>query len=123
VDDEVVFHPLDMRQVEAILDIELGELSGRLAEQGFSLRVQPSARKILVEKGWDSKFGGRPLRRAIQKELEDPLSRLILGGAWTPGALFVAEARKGAIHISGRISAEPSTPAGVQAEEPAVPVG
>jgi ATP-dependent Clp protease ATP-binding subunit ClpC len=123
VDDIVVFHPLNMKQIEAILDIELEELSGRLAEQGFSLRALPSARKILIEKGWDPKFGGRPLRRTIQKELEDPLSRLILGGGWMPGALFTAEVRKGAIHLSGKMPAEPSTPASVPAEEPAVPVG
>jgi ATP-dependent Clp protease ATP-binding subunit ClpC len=116
VDDVVVFHPLDMKQIEAILDIELGELSGRLAEQGFSLRAQPSARKILIEKGWDPKFGGRPLRRTIQKELEDPLSRLILGGGWTPGALFIAEARKGVIHLSGRASAAASASADVREE-------
>ncbi|MDR1319175.1 MAG: ATP-dependent Clp protease ATP-binding subunit [Treponema sp.] len=122
VDDVVVFHPLNMKQIEAILDIELGELSGRLAEQGFSLRALPSARKILIEKGWDPKFGGRPLRRTIQKELEDPLSRLILSGGWIPGALFTAEVRRGAIHLSGKLPAEPPTPTGLQVEEPAVPV-
>jgi ATP-dependent Clp protease ATP-binding subunit ClpC len=102
VDDVVVFHPLNIKQIEAIFEIELAELSRRLAEQGYGIRVLTSARKILIEKGWDPKFGGRPLRRTVQKELEDPLSRLILGGGWLPGTVFTAEGRKGKIHLSGK---------------------
>jgi ATP-dependent Clp protease ATP-binding subunit ClpC len=109
VDDVVVFHPLDMKQIEAILDIEIGELSRRLGEQGYGIRVLPAARKILIEKGWDPKFGGRPLRRTIQKELEDPLSLLLLESGWPRGALFTADGRKGNISLSGKppVAAEP----------------
>jgi ATP-dependent Clp protease ATP-binding subunit ClpC len=78
VDEVVVFHPLDMPHIEAVLDIMLGELVERLTEQGYTLEVTPAAKRFLAEKGWDPKFGGRPLRRTIQKELEDPLSLLIL---------------------------------------------
>jgi ATP-dependent Clp protease ATP-binding subunit ClpC len=99
VDDIIVFHPLDQKQVEAILDIQLGELSARLAEQGFSIKLAPAAKKILMEKGWDPKFGGRPLRRAIQKELEDPLSLLVLEGNYSEGALFKAEGKNGKIFL------------------------
>jgi ATP-dependent Clp protease ATP-binding subunit ClpC len=102
VDDVVVFHPLDMKQIEAILDIEIGELSRRLEEQGYGVRVLPAARKILIEQGWDPKFGGRPLRRTMQKELEDSLSLLILENAWLPGTLFIADGRKGKISLSGK---------------------
>jgi len=101
LDDIVVFHPLDKKQINAILDIELEVLSGRLAEQGFSMNILGAARRILIEKGWDPKFGGRPLRRTIQKELEDPLSQMILEGNWTVGAVFTADGRKGKIRISG----------------------
>jgi ATP-dependent Clp protease ATP-binding subunit ClpC len=113
VDDVVVFHPLDMKQIEAILDIEIGELSRRLGEQGYCIRVLPAARKILIEKGWDPKFGGRPLRRTIQKELEDPLSLLLLENNWSRGTLFTADGRKGKISLSGKtpVSAESTTPA------------
>lgn len=103
VDEVVVFHPLDIKEIETILEIEIGELSRRLTEQGYGLRALPAARKILIEKGWDPKFGGRPLRRTIQKELEDPLSLLLLESAWPQGTLFTADGRKGKISLSGKI--------------------
>jgi ATP-dependent Clp protease ATP-binding subunit ClpC len=102
VDDVVVFHPLDMQQIEAIFDIQLGELSRRLAEQKYTLRVLPAARRLLIEKGWDPKFGGRPLRRTIQKELEDPLSLLILEGIWPAETVFTADGRNGRITLKGK---------------------
>ncbi|MCL2557191.1 MAG: ATP-dependent Clp protease ATP-binding subunit [Treponema sp.] len=102
VDDVVVFHPLDMKQIEDILQIELDQLSGRLGEMGFGLRVLPAARALLIEKGWDPKFGGRPLRRTLQKELEDPLSRMLLSRAWKEGTEFKASARGGEIRLRGK---------------------
>jgi ATP-dependent Clp protease ATP-binding subunit ClpC len=99
VDDVVVFHALDEGQVEAILDLQVEELERRLAEQGYSIEVLPAARKVLVEKGWDPKYGGRPMRRAIQKELEDPLSTMLLEGNCPLGALFVADALDGKITV------------------------
>jgi ATP-dependent Clp protease ATP-binding subunit ClpC len=98
LDDVVVFHPLDMKQVEAILEIQLEALSRRLAEQGYGLKVMPAARRILLEKGWDPKYGVRPLRRTIQKELEDPLSFFILASG-IPGTVLVADGRKGTISL------------------------
>jgi ATP-dependent Clp protease ATP-binding subunit ClpC len=106
IDEVVVFHPLSVQQVEAILDIQLHELSGRLAERGYNIRVQPGARKLLSEKGWDPKYGARPMRRALQKELEDPLAGLILGGDYPPGTVFVAEDRGGGIFLSAEPAAE-----------------
>jgi ATP-dependent Clp protease ATP-binding subunit ClpC len=99
VDDVVVFHALDEKQVEAILDIQINELSGRLAEQGYFITVRPGARRLLIEKGWDPKYGGRPMRRAIQKELEDPLSFLLLEEDFPPGAVFIADSHRGKIAI------------------------
>jgi ATP-dependent Clp protease ATP-binding subunit ClpC len=99
LDELVVFHPLDQKQIEAILEIQLEELAARLAEQGYSMQLAPAARKILMEKGWDPKFGGRPLRRAIQKELEDPLSLLVLESSCTAGTLFKAEGKNGKITV------------------------
>jgi ATP-dependent Clp protease ATP-binding subunit ClpC len=110
VDDVVVFHPLNMKQIGAIFDIELAELSRRLAERGYSLRLARAARSLLIEKGWDPKFGGRPLRRTIQKELEDPLSRLILSGEWVVGTVFTAGLRKGKICLSGKKPIVPLRP-------------
>jgi ATP-dependent Clp protease ATP-binding subunit ClpC len=102
VDDVVVFHPLDMPQIKAILDIQLEELSLRLAEQGYGIKVMPGAKQILVEKGWDPKYGGRPLRRTIQKELEDPLSLLILEEG-SKGTTFIADGRNGTIELTPKI--------------------
>jgi ATP-dependent Clp protease ATP-binding subunit ClpC len=100
IDEVVVFHPLDLKQIGAIFDLLIEELAGRLAEQGYGLKIMGGARKLLIDKGWDPKFGGRPMRRTIQKELEDPLSTLILDSAWPAGTVFSAEARKGAIKLS-----------------------
>ena len=99
IDDVVVFHSLNIKQVESILDLQIHELSQRLAEQGYSIRISPPAKKILIEKGWDPKFGGRPLRRALQKELEDPLSFKILSEDYPLGTLFVASGKKGKISL------------------------
>ena len=106
VDDVVVFHPLDIKQVEAILDLQLIELSQRLAERGFSIKVTPAAKRIIIEKGWDPKFGGRPLRRALQKLLEDPLSNQILEGDYPPGTLFVAIGKLGKITLKPELNVE-----------------
>ncbi|MFP3043539.1 ATP-dependent Clp protease ATP-binding subunit [Treponema primitia] len=99
VDDVVVFHALDEKQVESILELQVEELAQRLAEQGYSIEVLPGARKILIEKGWDPKYGGRPMRRAIQKELEDPLSTMLLEGNYPFGAVFIADGRDGKITV------------------------
>jgi ATP-dependent Clp protease ATP-binding subunit ClpC len=105
VDDVVVFHALDEKQVGAILDIQLEDLSRRLAEQGYGIRVLPSARHILLEKGWDPKYGARPMRRTIQKELEDALSLLLLEEDHPSGSSFVVAGR------GGKISVRPLKPA------------
>jgi ATP-dependent Clp protease ATP-binding subunit ClpC len=109
VDDVVVFHPLSIEQIEAIFDIELGDLSARLAEQDYGLRVLPSARRFLIEKGWDPKFGGRPLRRTIQKELEDPLAQLLLLRDWPSGTEFNADYRDNKIELFGKPLSRPDS--------------
>jgi ATP-dependent Clp protease ATP-binding subunit ClpC len=102
IDDVVVFHSLDIRQVEAILDLQIDELRERVAEQGFLIKISSSAKKILIKKGWDPKFGGRPLRRALQKELEDPLSFKILSGDYPRETLFIASGKGEKINIRAK---------------------
>jgi len=97
VDDIVVFHPLNKEQVLAILDLEVKALNERLAEQGYSVQVRPAAREVLVEQGWDPKYGARPMRRAVQKLLEDPLALLILEEDPPRGSVFVADVREGQV--------------------------
>jgi ATP-dependent Clp protease ATP-binding subunit ClpC len=100
IDDVVVFHALDEKQVEAILDIDLEELSRRLEEQGCLIRVLPEAKRLLIKKGWDPKYGARPMRRTIQKELEDSLAQIILDQQYQPGATFIAGSQDDKIVIT-----------------------
>jgi len=102
VDDVIVFSALSRREVEKILDLQLADLSARLSEQNFSLLVTPAARRILINKGWDPKYGGRPLRRAVQKELEDPIASLILEENHPAGTVFTVEGRNGKIYIKAK---------------------
>jgi len=114
VDEIVMFNPLEQKQIESIFDIEFSELSSRLEEQDFKLKITSSAKKILVDKGWDQKFGGRPLRRTIQKELESPLSELLLESKWKAGAVFTADGKSGEIKLKGK------NPAGAGIETEAI---
>ncbi|MDR0319996.1 MAG: ATP-dependent Clp protease ATP-binding subunit [Treponema sp.] len=102
VDEIVIFNPLDQKQVNAIFEIEFNELCSRLAEQDYTLKITSAAKKLLVEKGWDPKFGGRHLRRIIQKELESPLSRHILEDRREAGTVFTADAKNGVIKIRAK---------------------
>lgn len=99
VDDIVVFHALSREQVQIILNLEIQELNKRLHDQGYTIQVKQSAQDILIEKGWDPKYGARPMRRAVQKELEDVLAVLILEQEYPAGTVFVAEGREGKINI------------------------
>jgi ATP-dependent Clp protease ATP-binding subunit ClpC len=78
IDDTIVFHPLTREEIGEIVHILLAEVHERLVGEELSLRVTEEAVEFLVEKGYDKKFGARPLRRAIQRYLEDPLSEKIL---------------------------------------------
>jgi ATP-dependent Clp protease ATP-binding subunit ClpC len=85
VDDTIVFHPLNHEQIGQIVHLMLKEVHNRLAEEGLRLRMTEAALKFLVDKGYDEKFGARPLRRAIQRYIEDPLSEKILGTEFARG--------------------------------------
>ena len=80
IDDIIVFRPLAKEDLVRIVDIELGFVSERLKEQRISLQVSPEAKELLIEKGFDPIFGARPLKRTIQRYLEDPLSEEIISG-------------------------------------------
>ena len=80
IDEIVVFHKLDKAQLEKIVDIQLERVNALIAEKGYKLEIDPSARKYLAEVGYDPDFGARPLKRAIQRELQDPLAMEFLSG-------------------------------------------
>ena len=116
VDDIVVFHALDRGQVESILAIQIDELAERLAERAYRIEVKPAARAILVDKGWDPKYGARPMRRAVQRELEDPLSLLVLEQTCPPHTVFVAEGKDGIITVKPRLPRREKGGAGTGAD-------
>ncbi len=85
IDEIVVFHNLDKTHLSQIFELMVKEISDRLTEQKISLTVRKKAKEFLIDKGFDEKFGARPLRRLLQKEVEDPLSLEILKGRFTSG--------------------------------------
>jgi ATP-dependent Clp protease ATP-binding subunit ClpB len=85
IDDIVVFHPLGTKQIRAIVDIQLLYLRKRLAERNMDLALDDAARDLLGEAGFDPVYGARPLKRAIQQQIENPLAQRILEGEFQPG--------------------------------------
>jgi ATP-dependent Clp protease ATP-binding subunit ClpB len=85
IDDIVVFHPLGTSQIRAIVDIQLLYLRKRLQERNMELVLETEARDLLGEAGFDPVYGARPLKRAIQQQVENPLAQRILQGVFAPG--------------------------------------
>jgi len=82
VDDIIVFRGLTKENIKAIIDIELSKVSGRLAEKGLRLVLTDEAKELLIAEGYSPEYGARPLRRAIEHLLEDPLSEELLKGGF-----------------------------------------
>ncbi|MDF9618554.1 ATP-dependent chaperone ClpB [Pseudomonas entomophila] len=91
IDEVVVFEPLGREQIAGITEIQLGRLRGRLAERELSLSLSPEALDKLIAVGYDPVYGARPLKRAIQRWIENPLAQLILAGEFLPGAAITAK--------------------------------
>jgi ATP-dependent Clp protease ATP-binding subunit ClpB len=87
IDEIVVFHPLDREHLRRIVDIQLRRVEELLRERGYSLEVSPDARQYLADTGYDPDFGARPLKRTIQRELQDPLALEVLSGNLKVGDL------------------------------------
>jgi ATP-dependent Clp protease ATP-binding subunit ClpC len=86
VDEIIVFRPLNREHIEHIVEILLDQVRGRLAEQNMTMSVTPGAVSLLIDKGFDPDLGARPMRRAIQKLIEDPLAELVLRGKLKSGS-------------------------------------
>ena len=91
IDEVVVFEPLGREQIAGIAEIQLQRLRGRLAERELSLELTPEALDKLIAVGYDPVYGARPLKRAIQRWIENPLAQRILAGDFAPGALVHAK--------------------------------
>jgi ATP-dependent Clp protease ATP-binding subunit ClpB len=85
VDELVVFHPLDRAQIRMIAGIQLGYLQKRLSDAGLALEISDAALDLIGNTGFDPVYGARPLKRAIQQHLENPLAQKILAGEFEPG--------------------------------------
>ncbi len=92
VDDTIVFTTLSRDEMERIVDLQIDRLRRNLAERRIDLRLTPAARAVLCEAGYDPAFGARPLRRAIQRLIQDPLALLLLDGEVTAGSTVLADA-------------------------------
>ncbi|MDO5563386.1 MAG: AAA family ATPase, partial [Synergistaceae bacterium] len=97
IDYILVFRALDKENLCSIVRIMLGEVSKRAADRGVTLEIGDDTVEFLLEKGYDPKYGARPLRRAIQKYVEDPLSNEILEGKITPGDLAASAVKDGKV--------------------------
>ncbi|HMV24190.1 MAG TPA: ATP-dependent Clp protease ATP-binding subunit, partial [Saprospiraceae bacterium] len=90
IDDVIVFNSLSQPDIFKIIDISIKELLNRLSHLEYSLELDEKTKEFLSEKGYDPQFGARPLHRAIQKYIEDPLAEFILGENPAPGSVFLA---------------------------------
>jgi ATP-dependent Clp protease ATP-binding subunit ClpB len=95
VDDIILFHTLDEEQISHIVEIQIERLGKRLAQQQLGIEVDRSAKKLLAKEGYDPQFGARPLKRAIQELLLDPLATKLLDGEFKPGDRIKVSARDG----------------------------
>ncbi|MCA6380708.1 MAG: ATP-dependent Clp protease ATP-binding subunit [Cytophagales bacterium] len=91
LDDVIVFNSLQREHIHKIIDITLGKLFARILTLGYTVELSEKAKDFLAEKGYDQQFGARPLNRAIQKYLEDPVAEEILKGEVTEGAIIMAD--------------------------------
>ena len=100
VDDSIIFGSLDEKQLGAIVDIQLNRVDKRLADQQLTLSVNDRTRAFLAKAGYDPQFGARPLKRAIQQHLLDPLALKLLDGDFKPGDTITAEAKDESVEFS-----------------------
>ncbi|CAM4123427.1 ATP-dependent Clp protease ATP-binding subunit [Nocardiopsis rhodophaea] len=117
VDDVIVFHQLTEKEIISIVDLMVSQLDERLKDRDMGLELRPKAKKVLAERGYDPVLGARPLRRTIQREVEDQLSEKILFGDVQPGQIIVIDAEgegtdaKFTFHGVPKPESVPDTPA------------
>jgi ATP-dependent Clp protease ATP-binding subunit ClpC len=91
IDDIIIFNKLSKEHMLKIIDIELKELFGRLTEMGYQVQITDAAKEFILEKGFDEKFGARPLNRAIQKYIEDPIADELLKAETKPNSTILID--------------------------------
>ncbi len=121
IDDVIVFHKLQREEIKQIVELLLLRIRATMAERELQLELTDPAKEMLVEKGWDPAMGARPLRRAIQRYIEDPLADFVLREQVTPGATVVVnpsgEGEEGDVKLTIVKPKKQKTPVGVGAGE------
>src|SRR5262249_61866626 len=100
VDDIILFHSLDEKQLSQIVEVQLKRLEKRLAQQQLSLELERNAKQILAREGFDPQFGARPLKRALQDLVLDPLATKLLTGEFKPGDRIKVVAQNGELEFA-----------------------
>ena len=100
IDDVIVFHPLEKKDIFQIIDVMKADLFERVGELGITIELSETAKEFLVDKGFDPAFGARPLRRAIQRYVEDPMAEAILTEDLTEGAKISVDRVAGADELT-----------------------
>ena len=106
VDEIVVFHALTREQLREIVDLQAEGLRKSLAERGVTLTLSPAARDALAEEGYDPQFGARPLKRTLQRRVQNPLAMRLLEGEFGPGSDLLVDYRGGAFTFVGQAPAK-----------------
>jgi len=108
IDDVIIFHALDMQHIKRIIEIQLKRLAKMIGDRGLSIEISDRAKELLAKEGYDPAFGARPLRRALQKEIIDPLAMKLLEGKMKSGdVVFVNAGENGKVELS--LDPEPVT--------------
>ena len=94
IDEVIVFHPLGKAEIREIVDLQLGRLKKQLEEQGYQLEVSDAAKEVLAEEGFDPIYGARPLKRVIQRRLQNALANEILAGNFPEGCKIHVDAQR-----------------------------
>ncbi len=105
IDEIILFHRLKRSEMTKIVDIQMARLARLLEDRKISIVLEPSAREWLAEKGYDPAYGARPLKRVIQKSIQDPLAELILSGQIKDGEKVVISAGKQGLTFNGKLAA------------------
>jgi ATP-dependent Clp protease ATP-binding subunit ClpC len=121
IDEVIVFHKLEKEEILQVVDLMMARVREEMAKHGTVIELTDDARELLVETGYDPAMGARPLRRAIQRMIEDPLADFILGRELTPSSTIVIDKREdpveGEAPVVIRIVEGPPVPAAVGAPD------
>jgi ATP-dependent Clp protease ATP-binding subunit ClpB len=108
VDEIIVFRPLTRDQIKHIVDIQLERLRKRLGERRITMQLTPAALEVIANEGYDPTYGARPLKRVIQRRIQDPLAMAVLDGMFREGDTVLVDAEKGELILRKPGAREPA---------------